>query len=180
MTRAEKMMLAGAMLLALATPTGCANLSNQHAQMMDAMRGVMRDTAARLSTSGAGQVAAGGQVINPGLRVAGGMEYYAEAKYEGVSGQVTASMQGALDRPVPADVQEKIDAIWRDTALTTLEKIRLTRELLVKWEHAVSEPVNVDEPTAPAEDPAADQPDAPSESREAEEPATREEPQSEP
>lgn len=127
---------------------GCANLSNQHAQMMDAMRGVMRDTAARLSTSGAGQVAAGGQVINPGLRVAGGMEYFAEARYEGVSGQVTAAMQGTLDRPVPAEVQEKIDSIWRDTALTTLEKIRLTRELLVKWEHAASQPNHVESPVA--------------------------------
>ncbi len=135
-----------AAVVCVAGSQGCGNMSNQHAQMMDAMRGVMRDTAARLSTSGAGQAAAGGQVINPGLRVTGGMEYFAEARYEGVSGQVTAAMQGNLDRPVPAEVQEKIDAIWRNTALTTLEKIRLTRELLVKWEHAATEPTHTETP----------------------------------
>lgn len=114
-------------------PVGCSNLFNQHAQMMDAMRGVMSDTAARLSESGTGQIAAGGQVINPGLRVAGGVEYYAVAQYEGVSGQVSASMQGGLDRPVAEEVQRRIDAIWRDSSLNAAERSRLIHELLRQW-----------------------------------------------
>ena len=113
--------------------TGCSNLFNQHAQMMDAMRGVMSDTAARLSESGSGQIAAGGQVINPGLRVAGGVEYYAVAQYEGVSGQVTASMQGRLDRPFAKEVQRRIDAIWRDAGLTAEQRLQLIHELLRQW-----------------------------------------------
>lgn len=107
---------------------GCA-LFNQHAQMMDAMRGVMKETAARLSESGTGQIAAGGQVINPGLRVSGGVEYFVVARYEGVSGQVTAGMAGKLDRPVPHDVQSQADAIWRDASLSAEQKTRLLIEL---------------------------------------------------
>jgi hypothetical protein len=113
--------------------SGCGNLFNQHAQMMDAMRGVMKDTAARLGDSGTGQIAAGGQVINPGIRVKGGVEYYAEAAYVGVSGQVQASMMGQLDRPVSTEVQESADAIWRNTSLTGAEKLRMTLELLREW-----------------------------------------------
>lgn len=112
---------------------GCSNLFNQHAQIMDAMRGIMGDTAARLSESGTGQIAAGGQVINPGLRVSGGVEYYAVAQYEGVSGQVTAAMHGGLDRAVPDEVQQRIDAIWRDSSLTASRRAQMIYELLDKW-----------------------------------------------
>jgi len=112
---------------------GCGNLFNQHAQMMDAMRGVMSDTAARLSSSGTGQIAAGGQVINPGIRVSGGMEYYATATYAGVSGQVQAAMMGNLDRPVPPELQARADAIWRDSSLATQEKVRRVAQLLTEW-----------------------------------------------
>ena len=111
---------------------GC-NLFNQHSQMMDAMRGVMADTASRLGESGNGQIAAGGQVINPGIRVAGGMEYYAVAQYEGVAGQVTASMQGQLDRPVPADVQDRINRIWQRTGISSDEKWSLIRDVIRTW-----------------------------------------------
>ena len=120
-------------LFALLLLAGCSNLFNQHAQMMDAMRGVMSDTATRLGQSGTGQIAAGGQVINPGIRVAGSMEYYAVAQYQGVSGQVQASMMGSLDRPVPPEVQQRADHIWRDTSLSTEQKLRLVSQLLMKW-----------------------------------------------
>jgi len=119
--------------LILIEACGCGNLFNQHAQMMDAMRGVMSDTAARLGASGTGQVAAGGQVINPGIRVAGGMEYFATATYEGVSGQVQAAMMGNLDRPVPAEVQARADAIWRNTTLTSEQKFHALVRLLSDW-----------------------------------------------
>jgi hypothetical protein len=122
-----------ALILLMFGVGGCGHLFNQHAQLMDAMRGVMSDTAARLSSSGAGQVAAGGQVINPGIRVAGGMEYYATATYSGVSGQVQAAMMGSLDRPVPPEVQARADAIWRDSSLATEEKVRLIGQLLLEW-----------------------------------------------
>src|SRR5207244_3169539 len=87
-------------------------------------------TSARSRSSGTGQIAAGGQVINPGIRVSGGMEYYATARYEGVSGQVQASMMGNLDRPVSAEVQARADAIWRDSSLATEEKLRMVAQLL--------------------------------------------------
>lgn len=122
---------------------GCSNLFNQHAQIMDAMRGIMGDTAARLSESGTGQIAAGGQVINPGLRVSGGVEYYAVAQYEGVSGQVTAAMHGGLDRVVPDSVQQRIDAIWRDSSLTASKRTQMIYDLLDKW---MSEQTGADEP----------------------------------
>lgn len=112
---------------------GCGSLFNQHAQMMDAMRGVMSDTAARLGESGTGQIQAGGHVINPGLRVTGGVEYYASASYVGLAGQVQAAMSGGLNRPVSPEVEARASAIWRDASLSDAEKLRLTRELLEAW-----------------------------------------------
>lgn len=118
------------LILLISAITGCSNLFNQHAQLMDAMRGVMADTAARLGNSGTGQIAAGGQVINPGIRVSGGLEYFAVAQYQGVSGQVQASMMGSLDRTISPDVQARADAIWRDASLDTAARLKLTAQLL--------------------------------------------------
>lgn len=109
---------------------GCSGLFNQHAQTMDAMRGVMADTAARLSASGTGQIAAGGEVINPGIRVAAGVEYYAVARYEGVSGQVQAGMSGGLDRSITPEAEARAAAIWRDTILSDREKLERLFALL--------------------------------------------------
>jgi len=102
---------------------GCGNLFNQHAQTMDAMRGVMADTAARLGSSGAGQVTAGGEVIHPGIRVSAGIEYYAEARYVGVAGQVQASMTGRLDRAITPESAARAEAIWRQTDLSSSQKL---------------------------------------------------------
>lgn len=120
------------LILLIPAITGCSNLFNQHAQLMDTMRGVMADTAARLGQSGTGQIAAGGQVINPGIRASGGVEYYAVAQYQGVSGQVQASMMGSLDRDIPPDVQSRADAIWRETSLNTATKMKLIEKLLAQ------------------------------------------------
>lgn len=149
--KARKSNCVTGLILALLVPgtilvSGCSNLFNQHAQIMDAMRGIMGDTAARLSESGTGQIAAGGQVINPGLRVSGGVEYYAVAQYEGVSGQVTAAMHGGLDRVVPDEVQQRIDAIWRDSSLTASKRTQMIYDILDKW---MSEQAG---PIAPADD----------------------------
>lgn len=133
-----KTIIASALILAACMSAGC-NLFNQHAQLMDGMRGVMSDTAARLSESGTGQIAAGGHVINPGLRVSGGVEYYAVAQYEGVSGQVTASMQGGLSREISPEVQARSDAIWRNTSLTDEQKRKAFLDLLRAW--ALNEPL---------------------------------------
>lgn len=109
---------------------GCGGAFNQHAQMMDAMRGVMKDAASRLGESGNGQIAAGGHVVNPGIRVSGGVEYFAIARYEGVGGQVQASMAGPLDRPVAPEVQAAADAIWRDASKSAEQKLNLLRALI--------------------------------------------------
>lgn len=94
---------------------GCSNLFNQHAQIMDAMRGIMGDTAARLSESGTGQIAAGGQV--------------------------TAAMHGGLDRVVPDSVQQRIDAIWRDSSLTASKRTQMIYDILDKWMSEQTGPV---------------------------------------
>lgn len=125
----KRLILLAPMLLS----AGCGSLFNQHAQMMDAMRGVMSDTAARLGESGTGQIQAGGHVINPGLRVTGGVEYYATASYVGLAGQVQAAMSGGLNRPVSPEVEARASAIWRDASLSDAEKIRLTKELWEAW-----------------------------------------------
>lgn len=109
---------------------GCGSAFNQHAQMMDAMRGVMKDAASRLGESGNGQIAGGGHVLNPGIRVSGGVEYFAIARYEGVGGQVQASMSGPLDRPVSPEVQAAADAIWRDASKSAEQKLNLLRGLI--------------------------------------------------
>lgn len=109
---------------------GCGYALNQHAQMMDAMRGVMKDAASRLGESGNGQIAAGGHVVNPGIRVSGGVEYFAVARYEGVGGQVQASMAGSLDRRVSPEVQAAADAIWRDASASAERKLELLRALI--------------------------------------------------
>ena len=119
---------------------GCGSLFNQHAQMMDAMRGAMSDTAARLGESGKGQIQAGGHVINPGLRVTGGVEYYATASYVGLAGQVQAAMSGGLNRPVSSEVEARATAIWRDASLSDAEKLRMTRELLEAWLSSQGQP----------------------------------------
>jgi hypothetical protein len=138
---------------------GCSNLFNQHAQTMDAMRGVMSDTAARLSESGTGQIQAGGQVINPGIRVAGGVEYYAIAQYEGVTGQVQASMQGDLSRVVPPDVQERINSIWRNTSIEQAEKRKMVAKVLLDWlaKEPEAKPIEGTNPPAEEKPPAADE-----------------------
>jgi hypothetical protein len=121
------------LLAPMVLSAGCGSPFNQHAQMMDAMRGVMSDTAARLGESGTGQIQAGGHVINPGLRVTGGVEYYATARYEGLAGQVQAAMSGGLNRPVSPEVEARASAIWRDASLSDAEKLRLIGELLKQW-----------------------------------------------
>lgn len=136
------------LIIPLCCVIGCDAL-NQHGKMMDSMRGAMSDTAGRLSESGTGQLQAGGQVITPGIRVAGGVEYYAEARYLGVAGQVSASMAGGLDRPVPPEVQARADAIWRDTSLSDAEKLAALRELLLGW---LSQPAVKEPEVSPAED----------------------------
>jgi hypothetical protein len=101
--------------------------------MMDAMRGVMKDTADRLGESGNGQIAAGGQVCNPGIRVTGGMEYFVEATYVGVAGQVTASMQGNLNRPVPQSLQDECNIIWRNTSWSADRRTQAIKDILLEY-----------------------------------------------
>lgn len=142
-----KMVLAFVLAVWILAGGGCSNLFNQHAQMMDAMRGVMADTAARLGESGSGQIQAGGHVVNPGIRVSGGMEYYATAAYVGLAGQVQASMQGDLTRAVPEAVQDEINKIWRNTSLEQAEKRAMVREILKAWIKSAENPEPATEPT---------------------------------
>ncbi|HKQ48158.1 MAG TPA: hypothetical protein VJZ71_08830 [Phycisphaerae bacterium] len=132
------------LLAPMVLSAGCGSLFNQHAQMMDAMRGVMSDTAARLGESGTGQIQAGGHVINPGLRVTGGVEYYATASYVGLAGQVQAAMSGGLNRAVSPEMEARASAIWRDASLSDAEKLRLIGELLKQW---TAKPASADDAT---------------------------------
>ena len=96
-----KTLIASILLLAVAACGGC-NLFNQHAQMMDTMRGAITESSRRLGDSSVGQYAAGAQVIDPGIEIEAGLKYFASARYRGVAGQITASAQGTLDRELPS------------------------------------------------------------------------------
>lgn len=112
---------------------GC-NLFNQHAQLMDTMRGAMQEASARLGESGTGQIQAGGQVIDPGIEVAASITYSASARYKGVAGQVQAAMQGGLDRPIPQDVQDRINRVYAHTALSSAEKWAAAIAMIRAWQ----------------------------------------------
>lgn len=142
-----KTIIATILILAVAACAGC-NLFNQHAQIMDTMRGAITESAQRLGDSSVGQYAAGAQVIDPGVRVSAGLEYYAEARYSGVAGQITASAQGTLNRELPPEVMEQISIIYRNTSWSSEQKLNAVRELLAKW--ATDQAVKENE-TAPAE-----------------------------
>ena len=111
---------------------GC-NLFNQHAQMMDTMRGAIAESSRRLGDSSVGQYAAGAQVIDPGIEIEAGLKYFASARYRGVAGQITASAQGQLDRELPPEVVEQLGIIYRNTSWSSEQKLNAVRELLAKW-----------------------------------------------
>lgn len=120
-------------LIALASLSSGCNLFNQHAQMMDTMRGAITESSRRLGDSSVGQYAAGAQVIDPGIEIEAGLKYFASARYRGVAGQITASAQGTLDRELPAEVMEQISIIYRNTSWSSEQKLNAVRELLAKW-----------------------------------------------
>lgn len=109
--------------------TGC-SLFNQHAQFMDAMRGVMADTTKRLADSGTGAVQAGGQVINPGIECEASMSYKVNAHYIGVAGQVQATMSGALGRQMTPEEGKLVNTIWHNSSLSEEQKLAATQQLI--------------------------------------------------
>ncbi len=120
-------------LVALATLASGCNLFNQHAQMMDTMRGAITESSRRLGDSSVGQYAAGAQVIDPGIEIEAGLKYFASARYAGVAGQITASAQGTLDRQLPPEVVDQLSIIYRNTSWSSEQKLNAVRELLAKW-----------------------------------------------
>lgn len=125
----RKLTLAG-MLLGV---TGC-SLFNQHAQMMDAMRGPIAQATASLREGGHTQVSAGGQVINPKIRVAAGIIYFAEAGYDGVAGQVQGSLSGTTRDLTPTEAM-MIERITRNSTLTDAERAAMLRDM---FKHVVA------------------------------------------
>lgn len=110
---------------------GCnSSLFNQHAQMMDVMRGAIAESARRLGDSSVGQYAAGAQVQNPGIALEAGLVYRATAKYEGVAGQITASAQGTMDRPQTELERAEFMKIYRNSSLSDEQQNILLLELL--------------------------------------------------
>jgi hypothetical protein len=121
-----------AAVVIIAACAGC-NLFNQHAQMMDTMRGAITESSRRLGDSSVGQYAAGAQVIDPGIVIEAGLKYFASARYAGVAGQITASAQGQLDRQLPPEVIAELGIIYRNTSWSSEQKLNAVRELLAKW-----------------------------------------------
>ena len=121
-----------AAVVIIAACAGC-NLFNQHAQMMDTMRGAITESSRRLGDSSVGQYAAGAQVIDPGIVIEAGLKYFASARYAGVAGQITASAQGTLDRQLPPEVVAELGIIYRNTSWSSEQKLNAVRELLAKW-----------------------------------------------
>lgn len=144
-----KRITASIVLIALAMCAGCSNLFNQHAQMMDTMRGAISESSRRLGDSSVGQYAAGAQVIDPGIEIEAGLKYFASARYAGVAGQITASAQGTLDRELPPEVVEQLGIIYRNTSWSSEQKLNAVRELLAKW--VTDQAVKEDQETTPTE-----------------------------
>jgi len=119
------------LLFILLVVGGCANpLLDQHAKIIDQMRGVATEAAERIGSGGMGAVQAGGGVNDPGIRVGAGVEYYAYARFVGVFGQVMASMQGVLDREVPDSVRSDIMRIFMSTDLNEQQKSQAIWDLI--------------------------------------------------
>lgn len=110
---------------------GC-NLFNQHAQLMDTMRGAITEASQRLGDSSVAQYAGGGMLINPGIRVEAGLTYYASARYEGLSAQIQASAAGKMDRGLTDYERQTIDSIYHNTALSAAEKWKIIAEMLAR------------------------------------------------
>lgn len=128
----SRMLSVIACAVVLSCAVGC-EMINAHNKMMDAAIGGTKTTVDRVSEQGAGQFQAGAQVVNPGIRTAVGVEYYAEARYVGLSGQIMAAMQGALSRPVPEWVLESTERIWRDTSLARVDRFKAATSLITAW-----------------------------------------------
>lgn len=132
----KRFYLQASIVMFVVSSAGCGNMFNQHAQLMDTMRGAVQEASARLASSGTGQVQAGGQVIDPGIEVSAGVRYFAEARYKGVAGQVQAAQMGELGREVSPEVQERINRVYSNTALSASEKftaaLAILRETLEK------------------------------------------------
>lgn len=152
--------LAGALLaiVCLGLTTGCSNLFNQHAQMMDVMRGAIAESARRLGDSSVGQYAAGAQVIDPGITIEAGLKYFATARYAGVAGQITASAQGQMDRELTPEALAELSAIYRNTALSDAARLARIGGWIDQWltPPAATQPAK-GEPVGMSDDPNCDE-----------------------
>ena len=84
--------------------TGCGGgLINQHGKEFDTLNSLAMRAAASLGSGNVGQYQVGAHGINPGVRLSAGVEYYAEARYVGLAGQMQAAAQGTFNRELSAE-----------------------------------------------------------------------------
>lgn len=130
--------------------TGCStSLIDTHVKEFDTINGMSRQVVEKLGSGNQGQFAVGAQGINPGIRVGAGVEYFAEARYVGLAGQLTASAQGTFNRELTpaevADIQATLSAQYRSNAEKDAAVLKLLDRLGAKLEQKPA-------PATPADD----------------------------
>lgn len=124
-------------LLASLLTTGCSTaLIDSHVKEFDTINGMSRQVVEQLGSGNQGQFAVGAHGINPGIRVGAGVEYFAEARYVGLAGQLTASAQGTFNRELSpsevADIQATLSAQYRSNAEKDAAVLKLLERLGAK------------------------------------------------
>lgn len=104
--------------------SGCSAL-NPQAQMTDMQKAVVAQAVAALDSNGITQAQMSGSAINPGIRVEGGIVYYATARFDGVSGIVTSAVQGQT-----GNVNQDVLAVLRNSQTSDERKWLLVAEYL--------------------------------------------------
>lgn len=101
---------------------GC-SLMDSHEKQFDVIRGTAMELTKRMPLS-ASQVQVSGALINPGVRMSAGIEYYVQGTYVGVSGTVGAAGQGSGDYKtgISAEELEEIARVYADQSLSVSER----------------------------------------------------------
>lgn len=118
---------AAAAVLAIILVAACGGCSalNPQAQITDMQKAIMAQAVAALDSNGLAQTQTSGSAINPGVRVSAGIEYFAVARFDGVSGTVMSALHGQTGK-----VQPDVLAVLRNSQTSDDRKWTLVAEYL--------------------------------------------------
>ena len=100
---------------------GCGSgLLNSHVKQMETAYAMAARVADTLESGSMAQFAASASAINPGIRASAGVEYFVEARYVGLAGQLSSSGQGKTDAALlpeeTAAVRRVLNAHYKNNA----------------------------------------------------------------